>query len=360
MKKLDLYIIKKFLGTFFFIISLFIVISIVFDISEKLDDFLERDAPFKAIVFEYYFSFIPWLYSILSSILIFLAVIFFTSLMASRNEIIAILSSGISFNRMLLPFGIAATILFLISVTLNNFVIPKTNAMKIGFEEKYYHYRGVGTHSDHFHRQIDDNTYIYIKSFNVHKAVGYKVALKKFENGELKSFLRASQIKWDTTSHKWQLDNYHIRFFENDGSERLVSGLKKDTLLNLIPKDLEFRESNTSALSYFKLKEYIEEEKRKGSTLVAFYEFEHYKRFAIPFSIFPLTLIAVSFSSRKLKKGLGINIFIGITLGCIYVFLGKVAEVFTIKAGIPAMWAIWTPNFIFAFIAFYAYKKTPK
>lgn len=280
--------------------------------------------------------------------------------MASRNEIIAILSSGVSFNRFLLPYAVSATILFIVSVTLNNFVIPKTNSLKIGFEEKYYHTRGNIDQSDNFHRQIADDAYIYIKSYNIHKFVGYKVALKEFENGEIKSFLRASQMKYDTLSNKWRLENYHIRYFEPDGTERIETGMYKDTTINLIPKDLEFRESNTTALNYFELKEYIAEETRKGSTQVPFYEFEHYKRFALPFSIFPLTLIAVSFSSRKMKKGLGTHLTVGICLGAIYVFLGKIAEVFTVKAGMPADWAVWTPNILFSIIAVIAYRQTPK
>jgi lipopolysaccharide export system permease protein len=359
MKKLDLYILKKFLGTFFFMISLFVIIAIVFDISEKIDDFLEKEAPLKAIITQYYFSFIPWLYSILSSLLIFLAVILFTSTMAQRNEIVAILASGTSFKRMLLPYLISATLLFSISIYLSNFIIPITNGMKLDFENQYSKSHGSNLSTQNIHREIEPGTFIYMKNFNNRRLIGYKFSMEKIEHGKVTEFLRAEQIRWDTLKTKWVIENYHVRDII-DGKEILHKGMRKDTTLNFHPSNFSSKVNFIEALNYHELTEYIEEEKARGSKRVKFYEFEHFKRFAIPFSIFPLTLLAVSLASQKMKRGMGLHLTIGISLALVYVFLGKIAEVFCIQGGLPADWAVWTPNLIFVVIAGIFYWKAPK
>lgn len=359
MKKLDLYIIKKFLGTFFFMISLFVVIAVIFDISEKIDDFIEKEAPLKAIITEYYFSFIPWLYSILSSLLIFLAVILFTSQMAQRNEIIAILSSGIRFKRMLFPYFISALILFFLSIFLNNWIIPQTNQIKLDFESKYYKKKSYNHRTHEIHREISPGSYVYIDNFDGKRQKGYKFALKRFEDGKVVEFLRSQQIKWNSDKQKWTIINYHTRDIIN-GEEVLSSGSRLDTTFNFVPEDISARVSFIEAMDYNEITNYIEKEKQQGSQRVKFYEFEHYKRFAIPFSIFPLTLIGLSFASRKKKRGVGLHLATGITIGAFYVFFNKVAEVFAVKGGLPADWAVWTPNIIFSIIAVVSYFKTPK
>ena len=359
MKKLDLYIIKKFLGTFFFMISLFVVIAVIFDISEKIDDFLEKEAPFSAIITEYYFSFIPWLYSILSSLLIFLAVILFTSQMAQRNEIIAILSSGIRFKRMLFPYFLSALILFFISIFLNNWVIPKTNQVKLDFESKYYKTKSYNVRTHQIHREINPDSYVYIDNFDGKRLKGYKFTLERFENGKVVEFLRAQQIKWDKEKQLWTIINYHTRNIEN-GVETLIKGSRMDTTFNFTPQEISAKVSFIEAMDYSEITEYIDKEKARGSQRVKFYEFEHYKRFAIPFAIFPLTLIGLSFASVKKKRGVGLHLASGITIGAFYVFFNKVAEVFAVKGGLPADWAVWTPTIIFSIIAVYSYFKTPK
>lgn len=360
MKKLDLYIIKKFLGTFFFMISLFVIIAVIFDISEKIDDFIEKDAPFSAIITQYYFSFIPWLYSILSSLLIFLAVILFTSQMAQRNEIIAILSNGIRFRRMLLPYFVSATVLFFISIFLNNWIIPKTNQIKLDFEAKYYKTQNYNIRTHQIHREISPGSYIYIDNFDGKRKKGYKVSFEEFKDGKLVKFLRAQQIKWDDKKELWTIINYHSRSIGDNGTELLDKGSRLDTVLTFEPKDIASKVSFIEAMDYNEISEYIDKEKQRGSQRVKFYEFEHYKRFAIPFSIFPLTLIGLSFASRKKKRGVGLHLATGITIGAFYVFFNKVAEVFAVKGGLPADWAVWTPNIIFTLVAIVAYFKTPK
>ncbi len=359
MKKLDVYIIKKFLGTFFFIIAIFILITIVFDISEKIDDFLDREAPLKAIVFDYYCTFIPWLYSMLNALIVFLAVIFFTSKLASNNEIVAILSSGISFNRLLRPYLISAVMLLILSIFINHFLIPITNLRKLDFENKYYHDTGHIDPGVNIHRKLKPDLFLYISNYGVISKTGYNFGLDQLKNGQLISQFKAERLVWDTTSGKWSAKNWRIRTI--DGlNETFEYGNSKDTVLSFHPADFSDKPNLIATMNYFEMTKFIEEEKQKGSGFVKRYELELHKRTAIPFSILILTIIGVCISARKIKGGLGMHLVYGISLGLIYVFLSRVGEVFATNTSLPSVFAVWLPNLFFSVVAYFIYRFAPK
>ncbi len=359
MKKLDFYIIKKFLGTFFFIIGIFILITIVFDVSEKIDDFLDRQAPLNAIVFDYYCTFIPWLYSTLNALIVFLAVIFFTSKLASNNEVMAILSSGISFNRMLRPYMIAALFLFVLSLFMNHFLIPITNQRKLDFENRYYHDSNRVDLGTNIHRKLKPDVYMYISNYGTYSKTGYNFSIDQMKDGQLIRQFKAERLVWDSASGKWSAKSWRERSL-NGLDESFVSGDSKDTLLNFRPEDFSDKPNLISTMNYFEMTEFIEEETQKGSSLVKRYQLELQKRTAIPFSIIILTLIGVCISSRKIKGGLGMHLVYGISLGLIYVFLSRVGEVFATNTNLPSAFAVWLPNIFFSVVAYFIYKFAPK
>ena len=359
MKLLDRYIIKKFLGTFFFSITLIISSSIVFDFSENLDEFIEKDAPVKAIVFDYYLNFIPYFINLFSPLFIFIAVIFFTSKMASNTEIISILASGISFRRFLVPYVISAIFLGLISFYLNSFLIPKSNQKRLEFR---YTYIKNPTHNRdrNIHLQIDPNSYIYMGSYSNQTDVGIKFTIEQFdENNELKYKLLADFIKWDTVKNLWTIQNYYERRIDGI-NESIKRGLTKDTILNMLPQEFKKRETDAEMLNFFELNEEIEKEKFKGSKKVVFYEIEKHQRIAFPFASIILTLMGASIASRKVRGGIGIHLGQGLGLSFSYVLFMKVAQTFATNGGIDPMVSMWIPNMVFALLTVWLLSRAQK
>ncbi|MEJ6735942.1 MAG: LptF/LptG family permease [Flavobacteriales bacterium] len=359
LKKLDIYIIKKFLGTFFFTLLMVICVIIVFDISEKLEDFLKNNAPMKAIIFDYYLNLVPYLANMLSPLFIFIAVIFFTSKMASNSEIVAILSGGVKFNRFLRPFLICAFLLSGLSYYLNNFLIPSANKDRLDFEEVYYRNK-LRNFSKDIHIKIDDGTFIYMSNFVVDLNLGNNFSLEKFNtNGELSYKLLSDNAKWDTTTNQWMVTNFVER--EINGLEETVnSGAKKYLDINLKPEEFKRRTNYIIAMDYFELNDFIEEQKFKGSQQVVLYEVEKHQRIAYPFATFILTLIGVSISSRKVRGGIGLHIGLGLLVSFSYILFMRVSSTFAINSGMPVILAVWIPNIIYSLLAFYLMKKAPK
>jgi len=358
MKKLDWYIIKKFLGTFFFSIGLIMAIAIVFDVSEKLQDFIEKKAPLEAIIFDYYLNFIPYFANLFSPLFIFISVIFFTAKMAANSEIVAILAGGISFRRMLRPYMVSATVLALLSLYLNNFLIPKANAKRLAFEENYI--RNKYRFSDkNIHRQIAPGTYVYFESFNNLANIGYKFSLEKFNNNQLEYKLISDYVQWDSVKTKWVIHNYYERFLNGEKQE-FIKGNTKDTTINLSPEDFSRRENFIEAMDYYELNQFIADEKFKGSENIPFYEVEKYKRIAFPFATFVLTLIGVSLSSRKVRGGIGMHIGMGLLISFAYILFMQVSTVMATNTGMNAAYAVWIPNVIFGILALFLLKKAPK
>ncbi len=357
-KKLDLYIIKKFLGVYVFSILLIISIAVVFDVSEKLDDFLDKEAPLRAIIFDYYLNFIPYYANLFSSLFIFISVIFFTSKMAYDTEIIAILSSGVSFKRFLRPYLISATILALFSFVLNNYIIPPANKVRLDFADQYLrnrrHYDGRN-----IHRQISPGNYFYLESYSVSSQSGRKFTLEHFEDGKLVSKLTSSRLAWDSTIGKWQTGHYTIRHITPEGDE-LISGKNLDTLLAITPEDFSRRDNDVEKMNLHTLTAFIEEQKLQGSENVLALEVHWHERFAFPFSAFILTIIGVALSSRKKRGGIGLQIGLGVGISFSYIFIMQISKNITIGNAYNPFLGVWIPNIIYGFLAYFLYKIAPK
>ena len=358
LKILDRYIIRKFLGTFFFSLALIIVIAVVFDISEKLDDFIERKAPFHKIVFDYYFNFIPYFANLFAPLFVFISVIYFTARMAANTEIVAILNSGVSFRRLLYPYFISATVLALLSFYFNGWVIPHSNKVKLNFENIYIK-NPVEFKDRNLHRQIMPGVFMYMESYNNNENIGYRFSLEKIENGKRTWFLNSERITWDSVKTKWRIENYYIRKI-NGYHETLANGRFLDTTLNMKPSDFRRRLNSIDAMDTPALRKFIREEREQGSDNVSVYMVELYRRYAIPFSTFILTLIAVSLSSRKVRGGIGVQLGLGITISFAFILFMQVSNTFAINGSIPAIIAVWIPNIIFSAIAFLLARYAPK
>jgi len=358
MKKIDLYIIRKFLGTFIYAITLIVVLAVIFDISEKIDDFIDKKAPLKEIVFSYYLNFIPYFVNLFSPLFTFIAVIFFTARMAAQTEIVAILSSGISFRRLLLPYFMAATILATLSFCLNNFVIPKSNKTRLQFENTYIKNQYLNS-ARNIHRQISPGVFIYFQSFNNIENIGYKFSLEKINQGKLYYKLMSDHIRWDSISNSWSIENYHIRYIK--GMKEIVeTGARLDTALSFKPEEFGTRINNIETMNYSELREAIEDEKLKGSDLVQFYEIEKYNRISLPFATFVLTLIGVALASRKVRGGIGLHIGAGILISFTFILFMQVSNTFAIYGGVPPYIAVWIPDIVFGLLGIYLLRIAPK
>lgn len=301
LRTIDIYIIKKFLGTFFFSIILLIFIIIVFDVSEHIDDFLKHDAPIKAIIFNYYMNFIPHFVNLFSYLFVFIAVIFFTSRMASDSEIIAILSSGISFRRMLLPYLVAASMLALMSFFLGEFVIPYTNRGKLEFEKRYI--KDAKLFNDmNIHKQVSAGVFLYLENFNTQSKTGWKFSLEKFRNRELVYKLSADEATWDSIRSKWVLTNYFSRSI-GPMEESIRKGVRLDTTFGIKPADFMEDIEEVSIMNFFTLRKHIQMKRLRGDPDLIKYEVKGYERVAYPFATIILTLIGVAVSSRKVRGG---------------------------------------------------------
>ncbi len=358
LKKIDLYIIKKFLGTYFFAIAIIISIAIVFDLAEKVEDFLEKSAPANEIVFDYYLNWIPYFANLFSSLFTFIAVIFFTSKMAYNTEIIAILSSGVSFRRMMYPYFISAFIIAMLSFVLMAYIIPPANVIRKDFEYKYIKNPIRNTDKD-IHRQIEPGLFIYMKSYNTTNDVGYKFSMEKFENGVLKSKLISDYVKWDSTISKWTIRNYYIRDIDSL-SEKITTGSKIDTALNMFPEEFKRMQNFTETMNLHELNQYINQQYMKGADNVVESLIDKYQRFAYPFSTFILTLIGVSLSSRKVRGGIGMHIGFGLSLSFSYILFMQFTTMFAISGSLNALFAVWLPNIIYTIIAVFLYRLAPK
>lgn len=358
IKIIDRYIIRKFFGTFFFAIGLVILIAIVFDISEKIDDFLEKQAPLRAIVVQYYFNFIPFFVNLFSPLFIFIAVIFFTSKMAMQTEIIAILNSGISFRRLLAPYMAAALMLAVLSFYLNGWVIPHANIERLAFENTYIKNPYV-LRTRNIHRQISPGNFIYFESYNNRENIGYQFSYEKFKDNKLIFKLMSERILWDSTSGKWRVENYFVRELDSI-NERISGGARLDTSFAFTTEEFNRRINYIEAMDNKELSLFIAQEKMRGAENVAFYEVEKYRRSAYPFATFILTLMGVSLSSRKVRGGIGLQLGAGILLSFTYILFMQVTTTFATNGSMPALLAVWIPNMLFAVIALLLASRAPK
>jgi len=360
MKIIDKYIIRKFLGTFFLSIILILTIAVVFDFAEKIDNFMEREAPVKAIIFDYYLNFIPYFATLFSPLFVFISVIFFTSKMAANTEIIAILNCGMSFRRMMWPYFISALVIAMLSFVLTNFVIPQSNMKRISFEDKYYRPSARRVPVMNIHRQVSKNVLIYMESFNPISQAGRSFTIEKFnDSGRLESKLSGNMVKYDTATSKWLVMNYYVRKMEGN-EEVITKGERLDTTLLIKPEDLSRSPGYVGTMKYKELNDYIDQLKLQGSDELKIFLVEKHRRFSNPFAVFILTLIGVSLSSKKVRGGIGMNIGIGLGLSFSYILFLQFAAQFSLKGNLDPMLAMWIPNIIYSGIAFALYKIAPK
>lgn len=359
LKTIDRYIIRKFIGTYFFAIILIVGIAVIFDLSEKLDDFMEKKPALTAIIFDYYLNFIPYFANLFSSLFTFIAVIFFTSKMAYNTEIIAILSSGVSFKRLMYPYFVSAFIIAILSFFLTSFIIPPANRVRLDFENTYIR-RPYHNSDRNIHKQVRPGIFVYMESYNSYSQTGYKFAIEHFVNNRLQSKLVSDYAKWDSTKNKWTATNYFIRNYNAVG-QQIVSGSQIDTVVYLTPKDFTQRADLViETMNLFQLNEFIDQQKLQGSDNVNIFLIEKYSRLAFPFSTFILTLIGVSLSSRKVRGGIGLHIGTGLGISFTYILFMRFTTMFAVGGLLTPGIAVWIPNIIYAFIAIGLYRMAPK
>lgn len=362
MKKLDLYIIKKFLGAFFFTVLLFIIISVVVDISEKMDDFMEGGVPFKEIVLGYYANFIPWIVFLLSPVFIFISVIFFTSQLAYRSEIIASLSSGISFYRLLLvPYAIGAFILFAIQYGANHYLVPISNQNRIDFELEWFSKKKskrLGTQKD-LHLQVAEDLYLFLGTYDRKDSTGVNFTLERVRDNMLEEKLSARRIRWRGEDETWELGSYTIRTMDGE-EETFARGSKMDTAFAFLPKDLTTETYLKEAMITPRLKDYIKEQEAKGAPDIESLKVEQYRRTSIPFATFILTVIGFALASRKVRGGMGLHVLLGFGLSAAYVLMMQFSTTFAINGNLSPFLSVWIPNILFGILSIYLLKLAPK
>ena len=362
IKLIDGYIIRKFIGTYFYSIILIISISIVFDINENLAKFTANNAPMRAIVFDYYANFVPYFANLFSPLFVFIAVIFFTSKLAGNSEVIAMMACGMSFKRLLRPYMISAALISVLNFYLGSYVIPKGTIVKHDFEAQYKNSKNKkNTMASNVQLQVDKGVIAYISHYDDTRKTGYGFSLDKFEKKKLVSHMTANVIHYDTISdsrYHWKAVNYKIRELKGL-REHISTGMELDTMIMMEPMDLIFSKGQQETFTSPELKRYISKQKDRGSSNVVQYEVEYHKRIASCFASFILTVIGASLSARKRKGGMGLALGVGLALSFSYILLQTVSSTFAINAGTPPMLAAWIPNLLYVFIAYYCYKKAP-
>lgn len=359
-KTLDRYIIGKFVGTYLFAIAMIIVVVVVFDYVEKIDDFTQMHAPVSAIIFDYYFKFVPFFINQFSALFTFIAVIFFTSKLAYQTEIVAMLSGGMSFKRLMWPYFLGALFITALSLTMSLWLIPATQKDCVAFEQKYIARRAREQYDRHIYRQVEPGTFAYIRGFSKTTSVASFFALEQYEGSRMVGSLEASDVKFDPDSKHWTAQRYVERRFDKDGEESFVQSRNLDTVINLDVVELGRLTELLTTMNIVELNNFLEQQKQKGSDSLRQIEVEHHTRYAYPFGTFILTLIGVSLSSRKVRGGTGLHIGIGIALCFSYIMLTRVFEEFAKGGSMPTLLAVWLPNLIFLVIGIYLYRKAPK
>ncbi len=357
--KIDRYIMGKFIGTYLFTILMLVVVILVFDAAEKMDDFMELNAPISEIFFTFYLNFIPFLVNQFSSLIIFIAVIFFTSKLAYNTEIVAILSSGVSFRRFLYPYFVAAMLITSVSLVLNLYIIPRANTKRIEFEAEYLKKGKRGNYDSHIYRQTNDSTFVYIKGYNsIHRSCEF-IVIETIKDNRIVASTTAKSASFDSETKRWKASKY-LDTKLVDGYERLEKKTSLDTLINLSDKELGKVENYVQTLNINELNKFIEDQTNKGSNQISLFLVDKHNRYAYPFSALILTLIGVSLSSRKVRGGTGLHIGIGLGLCFSYILFMRFANEFAKGDVIPPAIAVWLPNLLFSFIAIYLYRKAPK
>ena len=354
MKRLDWYIIGKFLGTFFLSIVLILSIAVVFDLTEKLDNFYENQVPLREIVFDYYLNFLPYYLDMFSQLFIFISVIFFTSKMAGNSEIIAILAAGVSYERFLRPYLLTATFLFAFSFGLGGWLIPRASERMLNFTDKYVE-KFTRENARNVQMVVGEGTVLYIESFQIRTRVGYRVSLEHFDGKTLTQRITADRIR-HLEDYNWRLETFTDRRF--DGMrETLIQGASMDTVIPILPEEMFITAEQAQQMTNTELYRYIQKQRERGAGNVKAFETEWYSRFAGPLGAFIMTLLGVTLSSKKVRGGMGKNLGIGVTLTALYILFSTVSTTFSVSGVMSPFMSVWLPNIIFLIIAFILYIK---
>lgn len=365
INRIDRYITGNFIGTYVFSILLIILVVIVFDYNEKIDKLSiahnEMQVSWGRIFRDYYLTIIPYFINMFSALFVFISVIFFTTKLADRSEIIAMRASGMSFKRLLRPYFLSAAIIAIANLTLGSFIIPQSNKVRTKFENKYIK-KDNKTQDYNLQLQVDTGVIAFFSEFNSENKSGTGFSLDRFQNKKLVSHLTALRIQYDTIAesrYHWHLYNYRIRHMRGM-KESIISGMELDTIISIEPKDLLYTNKQQETMTTPELYEYIEKQRTRGSANLSSFEVEFHQRFASAFAAFILTMIGVSLSCEKRKGGMGFALGIGLILSFGYILFQTVTATFATNGSFPPMLAVWLPNILFSFIAFYLYRKTPK
>ncbi|MBV4356970.1 LptF/LptG family permease [Parasegetibacter sp. MAH-26] len=364
MKILDWYILKNFLVTFVFTIMTITTIAVVIDVSEKTDDFVRSGLSFGGIVTKYYFGFVPFIVSMIFPLIVFIAIIFFTSKMAARTETVAILASGIPYNRMLRPYFMGGILLAVVLWLLMAFVIPRAQEIRSNFQTTYIdrnsgYVPGGTNNSSDFYFRADSNTFVGLRYYDTARKAANSFFLEKIRNNTVYYNLRGDNIHWDTATKKWSADRVQERTI--DGlHEKLTTHQTMTLNLNVLPKDLRKDEYLKDKLTTPELRAFIRAEQQRGGEGLNNYIVELNRRNATPVAILILTVIGVSVAARKTRGGSGLNLAIGIVMAASFVVMDKFSTVFSTKGNLHPMLAAWLPNIIYSFAAFWLYKRAPK
>lgn len=356
---MDWYIIRKFMVTFFMSIALLTLIIVIFDVSEKIEDFVRKEAPLRAIIFDYYFNFVPYFLNLYSPMFVFLSVILFTSRITQDSEVVAMLSSGISFHRLMVPYIISALIISLMSLGLGLWIIPHANGTRVDFEQEYIPRMKVRIGHD-MHYKLEDDKFIYLESFSTYNNTAYNFTLEDLSGGKLRSKITAESAQYDTVTGVWHLRNWFIRDYDDLMQDHIRSGRQMDTTLSLTRDDFFLNKYTIQRLNQKELDQLIRTQVQRGDASVNQALIEKNNRFSMPFSAFILTIIGVSLSSKKKRGGMGWNLAAGIALGFSYILFMQFSEMFVVTDTLSANVAIWLPNILYAIIAIVLYIKAPK
>lgn len=358
MKIIYRYITQKFVTTFIFTLGLFILIAVVFDISEKIDNFIENQAPLEAIIFDYYLNFIPYFINLFSPLFIFISAIYFTSRMASNTEFIPILTSGMNFYKLLYPYLLVGIVLGMLSFYLNGWVIPRGNKDLIDFEMEYLKSPYLNSNYK-IHRQIANNVFIFFDNFNYRDSIGYEFTMEKFKNTDLTYRLKAKKATWNSKSQNWTFTDYNIRKIKGY-DEKYIQG---DTLtmdLPMDPGDFGRKKITIRAMTNHELDQFIEKEKMRGEENVNYYIVEREKRLAMPFATIVLVAMALAISSRRVRGGMGMHLGLGLLFAFTYILLMQFSTTFAIQTNFSPLLSVWIPNILFGIFTVFLLLIAPK
>ncbi len=357
MKIIDWYILKKFLKSYVFVIFVIELVSVIIHITEQNENYIKHQLTAKQIT-DYYLDYIPYIANMIAPITTFITVVFMTAQLSQHSEIIAMLSSGVSFRRIMRPYMMGAAIIGLITFVLGGWIIPNGNKDRVAFELQYmktpYH-----NNERNIHIKIGPNTLLYLQSYNVNNNVGYKPTLETIVDGKMIEKLEASRMEWQPKTEKWRFRNWKKRVLEGM-KEEFSYGKSLDTTLQIEPKYFASDYSRFETLTLNELNEYIEELRMRGADNIEVYEIEKYIRFSSPFAALLLTFIGLGVAARKARGGAGFQIALGFLLAFIYIIFFQLSRTSAERGNIDPLLAIWIPNIIFSVIGVIIYRTVPR